>query len=150
MSQALDIVFIGLSLSSSWGNGHATTYRALLRGLHRLHHHVLFLERDVPWYAAHRDLSQPDFCRLCTYGSVADLRVRHADAIRKADVVVIGSYVPDGVEVIDAAARLSSGSISSAVRYRGSTCISPLPAVRRSSGCTSNMGRAGQRLSTAR
>ena len=26
-----ELIFIGLSLSSSWGNGHATTYRALLR-----------------------------------------------------------------------------------------------------------------------
>ncbi len=53
---ALRIVVLGLSLSSSWGNGHATTYRALLRGLAARGPRVLFLERDVPWYAAHRDL----------------------------------------------------------------------------------------------
>ena len=63
----LDLVFLGLSLSSSWGNGHATTYRALLRGLAERGHRLLFLERDVPWYASARDLVQPDFCQLEFY-----------------------------------------------------------------------------------
>ena len=67
MSGPLDIVFIGLTLSSSWGNGHATTYRALLRGLAQEGHRVLFLERDVPWYASNRDLPDPDFCELALY-----------------------------------------------------------------------------------
>ena len=61
---ALNIVVLGLSLSSSWGNGHATTYRALLKAFAARGHDVLFLERDVPWYAAHRDLVDPAFCRL--------------------------------------------------------------------------------------
>ncbi|WP_173932725.1 glycosyltransferase [Chelativorans sp. Marseille-P2723] len=96
----LSIVFIGLSLSSSWGNGHATTYRALLRGLAAEGHEVLFLERDVPWYAAHRDLPTPNFCRLAYYRSVAGLN-RFLPDIRSADAVIIGSYVPDGKAVID-------------------------------------------------
>ena len=50
------IVILGLSITSSWGNGHATTYRALMRELARRGHEVLFLERDRPWYAANRDL----------------------------------------------------------------------------------------------
>ena len=66
-AQRLNIVILGLSLSSSWGNGHATTYRALLRGLAARGHRVLFLERDVPWYAGDRDLPRPDFCRLEFY-----------------------------------------------------------------------------------
>jgi hypothetical protein len=56
------------SLSSSWGNGHATTYRALLRAFAARGHDVLFLERDVPWYAAHRDLTDPDFCMASVTG----------------------------------------------------------------------------------
>jgi spore maturation protein CgeB len=55
----LKVVALGLSLSSSWGNGHATTYRALLKALAARGHDILFLERDVPWYAAHRDLTDP-------------------------------------------------------------------------------------------
>ena len=68
-----ELVFIGLSLSSSWGNGHATTYRALLRGLAAIDQKVLFLEGDAPWYAANRDLPDPDFCELGFYGSVEEL-----------------------------------------------------------------------------
>ena len=51
----LNIAVFGLSITSSWGNGHATTYRALLKALHRRRHTVTFLEHDVPWYRAHRE-----------------------------------------------------------------------------------------------
>jgi spore maturation protein CgeB len=72
------IVVIGLSLSSSWGNGHATTYRALLRALAARGHDIVFLECDRPWYASHRDL------------------LAHRQALQQADLVIIGSYVIDG------------------------------------------------------
>ena len=98
MSRAMRLVVLGLSLSSSWGNGHATTYRALLRALAARGHDILFLERDVPWYAEHRDLPEPDWCRLVLYGDAASLGA-HRDAIRDADAVVVGSYVPHGVAV---------------------------------------------------
>nr|WP_245248149.1 glycosyltransferase [Tianweitania sediminis] len=91
-----------MSLSSSWGNGHATTYRGMLRGLHALGHRVTFLERDVPWYAAHRDLPSPDFCELHYYQSLDELVGRFAARIQEADAVIIGSYVPEGPQVIDA------------------------------------------------
>ena len=92
------LVVLGLSLSSSWGNGHATTFRALLSAFAARGHDVLFLERDVEWYRNHRDLPEPDFCRLEYYDSVADLE-RFADEVRAADAVIVGSYVPDGVAV---------------------------------------------------
>ncbi|MFZ5676393.1 MAG: CgeB family protein [Pseudomonadota bacterium] len=111
MTPSLDIVFIGLSLSSSWGNGHATTFRSLIRGLAELGHRVHFLEREVPWYSAHRDLADPDFCRLAFYHSVSDLRIRHGGLLRNADAIVIGSFVPQGVEVIDDVARLARGAL---------------------------------------
>jgi spore maturation protein CgeB len=95
----LSIVFLGLSVTSSWGNGHATTYRALVKGLARRGHRVLFLERDVPWYARHRDLAEPPYGRTQLYGSLAELRSRFAGAVAQADLVVLGSYVPDGIEV---------------------------------------------------
>ena len=94
----LDLVVLGLSLSSSWGNGHATTFRALLKAFAARGHDVLFLERDVPWYAPHRDLTDPDFCRLAFYTSLEDLG-RYRDAIAGADAVMVGSYVPEGVAV---------------------------------------------------
>ena len=72
-SPPLRVVVLGLSLSSSWGNGHATTYRALLRAFAARGHEVLFLERDVPWYADHRDLPDPAWCRLQLYRDLPHL-----------------------------------------------------------------------------
>ncbi len=88
------IVVVGLSITSSWGNGHATTYRSLLGGLAALGHDVLFLEQDQPWYAGHRDLPRPGFCRVALYP--AGGLDGHADAIAAADLVIVGSYVADG------------------------------------------------------
>jgi spore maturation protein CgeB len=95
------VVLIGLSVTSSWGNGHATNYRALMRALSERGHDVLFLERDVPWYAAHRDLPHPPFGRTEVYGSVDELRERYAAEVGSADLVVVGSYVPAGASVGD-------------------------------------------------
>ncbi len=62
------IVILGLSLTSSWGNGHATTYRGLVKELCRNGHDVAFLERDVPWYAGpNRDMPNPPFGKLHLY-----------------------------------------------------------------------------------
>src|ERR671911_205340 len=101
MTKPLDIVIFGLSITSSWGNGHATTYRALVRALAAGGHDVLFLERDLLWYAENRDLPSPSFCRTRLYHSVAELEDRHADSIRDADVAIVGSYVPDGIAAGD-------------------------------------------------
>lgn len=95
MAQQLDIVILGLSITSSWGNGHATTYRSLVRGLEQLGHRVLFLERDVPWYASHRDQDG------VLYSSLEDLRDRFTDPVRNADLVIVGSFVPEGPAVMN-------------------------------------------------
>jgi spore maturation protein CgeB len=92
------LVVLGLSLSSSWGNGHATTFRALLKAFAARGHDILFLERDVPWYAAHRDVTDPDYCRLEYYADLHGL-ARWRGEIDRADAVIVGSYVPEGVEV---------------------------------------------------
>jgi spore maturation protein CgeB len=95
------VVFLGLSITSSWGNGHATNYRALVRELSARGHDVLFCERDVPWYAAQRDLPQPPWGRTSLYSSLEDLTERHSEDVAAADIVVVGSFVPDGVAVCD-------------------------------------------------
>lgn len=95
----MKIVVLGLSITSSWGNGHATTYRALLREFAALGHEITFLERDVPWYASNRDLPNPDFCRVELYSDLADLNNRFQDEIRTCDWAIVGSYVPEGVVV---------------------------------------------------
>lgn len=91
------IVVFGLSITSSWGNGHATTYRGLIRELVRRGHDVLFLERDAPWYAANRDLPQPSYGRIGLYSTLDELKDRFTSDVRGADFVMVGSYVPDGV-----------------------------------------------------
>ncbi|UFS72148.1 glycosyltransferase [Geomonas sp. RF6] len=95
----MKLVVLGLSITSSWGNGHATTYRGLLREMAHLGHEVLFLERDVPWYANNRDLPSPPFCTTLLYSSLDELFREHREKIREADCVMVGSYVPEGIEV---------------------------------------------------
>ncbi|HYG74523.1 MAG TPA: glycosyltransferase [Planctomycetota bacterium] len=106
--QKLNIVILGLSITSSWGNGHATTYRALVRELHMRGHDVLFLERDMPWYAENRDMPQPPFGRTELYASLDELKNRYEKQISAADCVIVGSYVPEGIalgEWVTATAR---------------------------------------------
>jgi spore maturation protein CgeB len=104
------VVFLGLSITSSWGNGHATNYRALVSALAARGHDVLFLERDRPWYAAHRDLPQPPWGRTELYTSVDELRERFEDDVARADLVVVGSFVPDGVAVGEWAVDAAGGA----------------------------------------
>lgn len=99
MSAALDIVILGLSLRSAWGNGHATTYRALVRALRRRGHRVLFLERDTPWYTQHADAEADLAAGIALYRSPQELAEDHADAVAHADLVIVGSYVPDGAAI---------------------------------------------------
>lgn len=95
----MEIVILGLSITSSWGNGHATTYRSLIKGLHERGHSVHFLERDVPWYANNRDTRSFNYCRTSLYASTDELKRSFKSDIENASLVVVGSYVPDGVKV---------------------------------------------------
>lgn len=106
------IVILGLSITSSWGNGHATTYRGLVRELVKQRHSVLFLERDVPWYRENRDLSDMPGVEIGLYESLDDLRSRYESAVTQADAVVVGSYVPDGCEVIEWVLNEASGAVA--------------------------------------
>lgn len=98
MSQ-LNILFVGLSLSSSWGNGHATTYRALLKGLRSRGHVTHFYEYDAPWYRANRDLPNPDYTQLRLYDDFDSIKDELRMRVAEADAVVLGSYVNDGLRV---------------------------------------------------
>ena len=102
------IVILGLSVTSSWGNGHATNYRALLRAMAERGHDVVFLERDVPWYAAHRDLPDPPHGRTVLYDSLAELDA-HAGTVAGADLVLVGSYVPEGIAAAGWAIETAAG-----------------------------------------
>ena len=92
------LAVFGLSISSSWGNGHAITYRGLLRELAARGWLVTFFERDVEWYRSNRDVPDPDYCDLVLYDD--DWRVSES-AVLAADVVLVGSYVSTGQAVLD-------------------------------------------------
>jgi spore maturation protein CgeB len=105
----MKIVVLGLSITSTWGNGHATTYRSLVRALAARKHEILFLERDVEWYATQRDMAEPAFCRLGLYKTLTDLERRFEADVRSADLVIVGSYVAEGVAVADWITRNAQG-----------------------------------------
>ena len=90
------ISVFGLTLSSSWGNGHATPYRALIRALDRLGHQVHFFEKDVPYYRSRRDFDSCDYCELTLYPDWATVRDRALSAAADSDVVITASFLPEG------------------------------------------------------
>jgi len=105
----MNIVIIGLSITSSWGNGHATTYRGLVRELTRRGHEVLFLERDVEWYASNRDMPKPPFGRTELYENSTDLKQRFEAEVLAADFVIVGSFVPEGAAIGEWLVRTTRG-----------------------------------------
>ncbi|MFT3772762.1 MAG: glycosyltransferase [Minicystis sp.] len=102
-------VVFGLTVSSSWGNGHATLWRGLIRALARLGHKVTFFERDVPYYAKNRDLERLEHGELRLYEAWEPLIPEARAALAGADVAMVTSYCPDGVAaaelVLDSRAR---------------------------------------------
>ena len=106
------IVVFGLTITSAWGNGHATLWRALCRALARRGHHVTFFERDVPYYADTRDLQPMSGLETVLYTDWNTVRSRAASAMQGADLAMVTSYCPDGVAasalVLDSAAKVRS------------------------------------------
>jgi len=97
----MKIVVFGLTISSSWGNGHATPYRAILRALARMGHQVHFYEKDVEYYRSRRDFDSCDFCRLIFYENWPTIRRDAVEDARSADVVITASYLPEGWHIND-------------------------------------------------
>ena len=102
----MKFTIFGLTISSAWGNGHATPYRGLLRALHRRGHDIDFFEKDVPYYARHRDFSSCDFCNLVLYSNWDEIRDRALRAAGESDVVMAASYCPEGARINDEVLKL--------------------------------------------
>src|SRR5215469_18871 len=98
----MKIVAFGLSITSAWGNGHATTFRALFDALHRRGHDIIFYEKDLEWYASNRDLPRPPYCQVRLYKHWADIRKQVKQELIGAEVGLVGSYFPDGICAIEA------------------------------------------------
>lgn len=97
----MKLVVFGLTISSSWGNGHATTWRALLRAFAARGHEVVFYEWNAPWYAGNRDLAHPEYVTLELYDEWERVAARAIAEAKDADATLVGSYVKDGPRVID-------------------------------------------------
>jgi len=95
------ITIFGLTISSSWGNGHATPYRALIRALHRQGHHISFYEKEAPYYRARRDRRNFDYCDLRLYESWEAIRPQALAEAAESDVVINASYCSEGARVAD-------------------------------------------------
>lgn len=93
----MKIVVFGLSITSSWGNGHATLWRGLLEALYRRGCDVTFFERDVPYYAETRDIGEIDYGKLVLYPEWGEIYPRALREVRAADAVVTTSFCPDAL-----------------------------------------------------
>lgn len=89
------IVIFGLTISSSWANGHATLWRGLCRAWAEQRHHVCFFEKDVSYYATHRDLTSTSGYELVLYSSWDSVQKMAETALRDCDAAIVTSYCPD-------------------------------------------------------
>ncbi|HEY0551233.1 MAG TPA: glycosyltransferase [Verrucomicrobiae bacterium] len=108
----MKFVIFGLTISSSWGNGHATLWRGLCKALIRRGHQVTFFEHDVPYYAQHRDFNELPGGELVLYTNWNELLPRGKRELANADVGMVTSYCADGIAasqlVLDSGAKLTT------------------------------------------
>jgi len=97
----MKLVIFGLTLSSSWGNGHATLWRGLIHGLAVRGHEVVFFEQDVPYYAAHRDMTALPDGQLILYDDWGSVLPQARHHTWDADAVIVTSYCPDAIAASD-------------------------------------------------
>jgi spore maturation protein CgeB len=97
----MKLCFFGLTITSSWGNGHATPYRAIIRALRRLGHEVHFFEKDAPYYSSHRDFDACDYCDLTIYPDWSAIRAQALAIASDSDAVITASFLPQGRQIND-------------------------------------------------
>ncbi len=107
----MKFVIFGLTISSSWGNGHATIWRGLCSALAQRGHQIVFFEKDVPYYAEHRDFLEIPGLQLTFYSNLGEARRLAERHLADSDVAIVTSYCPEG-------AALSETVLSSRARLR--------------------------------
>lgn len=103
----MKIVILGLSITSAWGNGHATTFRALSKALRARGHDIVFFEKNAEWYENNRDMPEPPFCKVHVFEDWQDIVATVRRELSDADVAVLGSYFPDGIAAAQLIAECS-------------------------------------------
>jgi spore maturation protein CgeB len=107
----MKIVIYGLTITSAWGNGHATTYRSLVKALARRGHRVTFIEKDVEWYRNNRDLPNPVCCTVRLYDDWETEKQTLLREAADADAIVVGSYFPDAIAASRALLNAAFGPV---------------------------------------
>src|SRR4029077_3411216 len=97
----MKLTIFGLSITSSWGNGHATTYRALCEALHRRGHRIVFFERGLGGDQNNRDIAEPSYCELRVFAQWQEILPSVRRELADADVAMVGSYFPDGIAALE-------------------------------------------------
>jgi spore maturation protein CgeB len=97
----MKLTIFGLSITSSWGNGHATTFRSLCQALHRRGHRIVFFEHNLEWYQNNRDLPHPPYCDVRVFESWDEVLPLVRAELRSSDVAMVGSYFPDGIAALE-------------------------------------------------
>ena len=97
----MKFTFFGLTISSSWGNGHATPYRAIIRALHQMGHQIHFFEKDAPYYRSRRDFDSCDYCQLTIYPDWNQIRMQALAIAVESDAVITASFLPEGQRIND-------------------------------------------------
>jgi spore maturation protein CgeB len=91
------LAIFGLTISSSWGNGHATLWRGLCKALARAGHSIVFFERDAPWYAGARDCHAPEGVELVIYDDWPNVAARASRELAGCDAAIVTSYCEDAL-----------------------------------------------------
>jgi spore maturation protein CgeB len=104
----MKIVVFGLTITSSWGNGHATLWRGLLRALRNSGCQLVFYERDVPYYAATRDLIELAGVKLVLYEDWNSIRATAKRDVFDCDAAIVTSYCADALVASELVAETSS------------------------------------------
>lgn len=107
----MKIVIFGLAITSSWGNGHATTYRSLCKALARRGHQIHFLEKNVEWFRDNRDMPHPEFCMVHLYTEWQESVRRFMRLSKDADAVIVGSYFPDAIAATEGLLEAGCGPL---------------------------------------
>src|SRR5947209_9659746 len=97
----MKLTIFGLSITSSWGNGHATTFRALCQALARRGHRIVFFERNLEWYQNNRNLPHPPYCEVKLFEDWKAVLPEVRAELRDSDVAMVGSYFPDGIAALE-------------------------------------------------
>lgn len=97
----MKLTIFGLSITSSWGNGHATTFRALCQALARRGHRIVFFERNLEWYQNNRDLPRPPYCQVKLFEDWNEILPVVREELADSDAAMVGSYFPDGIAALE-------------------------------------------------